>query len=90
MTKENIVNQISTKTGVDRSTALSVVEAFMGSVKDNVGRGERIEIRGFGVFSIVQRKAKIGRNLYSGATVFIPAQPKVKFVPSKFFRIVQE
>ena len=46
-------------------------------------RGERIEIRGFGTFSVTETKARNGRNPRTGQPVKIPAGRRVRFKPSK-------
>jgi nucleoid DNA-binding protein len=51
---------------------------------DCLARGDRLEFRDFGVFEIVERKQKIGRNPKNAAVpIVIPARPAVKFTPGK-------
>ena len=50
MTKADIVNEIAKKTGIDRVTVLTTVEAFMNSVKDSLDREQNVYLRGFGSF----------------------------------------
>lgn len=50
MTKADIVSEISKKTGIDKSTVLTTVEAFMGVVKDSLAGGNNVYLRGFGSF----------------------------------------
>ena len=49
MTKAEIVNEISLKTGADRKGTLQVVEGFMESVKKSLMNGENVYLRGFGL-----------------------------------------
>lgn len=60
MTKAEIVNEISKKTGIDKTTALTSVEAFMEVVKDSLAEGENVYLRGFGSFILknVHRKQR--------------------------------
>lgn len=46
MTKQEIVSEISAKTGIEKTAAMAVVEAFMESVKDALGNGESVYLRG--------------------------------------------
>ena len=58
MTKADIVNEISAKTGIDKTTVLTTVEAFMDSVKESLTKNEEnVYLRGFGSF-ILKRRAK--------------------------------
>lgn len=50
MTKADIVNQISKSTGVDKTSVLSTVEAFMEIVKDSLSKEENVYLRGFGSY----------------------------------------
>ena len=58
MTKAQIVSEISKKTGIDKSTALTAVEAFMEAVKESlIEKEENVYLRGFGSF-ILKKRAK--------------------------------
>ena len=50
MTKADIVNSISQKTGIDKPTVLNIVEAFMTSVKESLANEDNVYLRGFGSF----------------------------------------
>ena len=52
MTKADIVNEITKKTGVDKVTALTTIEAFMDVVKDSLVNDENVYLRGFGSFIV--------------------------------------
>lgn len=61
MTKADIVNSISDKTGIDKTTILNTVEAFMASVKESLAKEENVYLRGFGSFILknVLRKQRV-------------------------------
>ncbi len=63
MTKADIVLKISAETGVDKATALQVVEAFMSTVKDSLANNDEVFLRGFGSFILKTRKQKVARNI---------------------------
>ena len=50
MTKADVINEISDKTGIDRSDVQASVEAFFSIVKSSMADGENIYVRGFGSF----------------------------------------
>src|SRR5450631_3824639 len=60
--KLDIVNAVVTKTNISRTKAEQAVETVFESLKAALGRGQRIELRRFGVFSVKPRKTGIGRN----------------------------
>ncbi|WP_329904782.1 HU family DNA-binding protein [Porphyromonas pogonae] len=85
MTKAEVVNEISKSTGVDKETAMNVVEAFMESVKDSLSRGENVYLRGFGSFIVKERAEKTARNISKQTTIIIPKRRIPAFKPSKMF-----
>lgn len=85
MTKADIVNQISKSTGVDKTTVLSTVEAFMDIVKDSLAKDENVYLRGFGSFIVKKRAEKTARNISKNTTVIIPACNVPAFKPAKDF-----
>ncbi|HNT51523.1 MAG TPA: HU family DNA-binding protein [Cyclobacteriaceae bacterium] len=56
----------------------TVLKAFTATLR----KGEQIDLRGFGTFKVIERKAKKGRNVYTGEAMDIPARKIVKFYPS--------
>ena len=72
-----------TKTGITKSKAEAAVETVFESMKKALATGDRIELRGFGVFNVRPRKTGIGRNPRTGAEVSIPPGKAVRFKPGK-------
>lgn len=61
---------------------------FLDSVTENLLEGNRFEFRGFGVFEVVERKAKIGRNPKSPQTpIHIPERKAIKFSPGRKMKL---
>ena len=85
MTKADIVNEISKKTGVEKTQVLSIVEAFMESVRNSVSSNEDVFLRGFGSFIAKDRAEKIARNITLESKITIPAHKVPAFKPSKSF-----
>ena len=87
MTKAEIVNEISLKTGTDRKEVLQIVEGFMESVKASLINGENVYLRGFGNFILKHRAEKVARNINKNTSVVIPAHDVPHFKPSKDFSL---
>ena len=83
MIKLDIINEVVNRTGVSKSKAELAVEAVFEAMKRALERGERIELRGFGVFNVRPRKTGIGRNPRTGEEVNIPPGKAVRFKPGK-------
>lgn len=74
MTKADIIKRISEEQGIDQKTVALVIEGFMKCVKDALGRGRSVFLRGFGTFSLKKRAAKKAQNIQQHTTIFIPAR----------------
>ena len=85
MTKAELVSKISEKTGVEKLTALTVIESMMNEIKDSISINESIFLRGFGTFKAKKRAKKTGRNIKKNTTIIIPAHHVPAFKPSKVF-----
>jgi DNA-binding protein HU-beta len=85
MTKADIVNEIASKTGIEKMEVQTVVEAFMKSLKQSVTTGENVYLRGFGSFIVKRRAEKTGRNISKNTAVIIPAHNIPAFKPAKTF-----
>ncbi len=85
MTKANIVSEIASKTGLEKSVVMQVVESMMTTIKDSMINGEEVYLRGFGSFVIKHRAPKTARNISQNTTITIPARNIPAFKPSKAF-----
>ena len=85
MTKADIVARIAQQTGVEKAVAMTVVEAFMETVKDSVVAGNEVFLRGFGSFIIKKRAKKVARNISKNTTIVIPAHSVPAFKPAQTF-----
>lgn len=83
MIKLDIVNRVVERTRVSRSKAELAVETVFEAMKRALERGDRIELRGFGVFNVRPRKTGIGRNPRTGQEVNIPPGKAIRFKPGK-------
>jgi len=82
--KVDIINEVHNRVGgLSKTKAEIAVEAVFESMKTALTKGNRIELRGFGVFTVKPRKTGIGRNPRTGAQVDIPPGKAVRFKPGK-------
>lgn len=83
MIKLDIVNNVINRTGLAKSKAERAVEAVFERMKGSLARGERIELRGFGIFTLRPRKTGIGRNPRTKLIVPISPGKAIRFKPGK-------
>ena len=87
MTKADLIQTISTTTGVSRQEVSSIIESLMEEIKNSLSNGENVYFRGFGSFIIKQRAEKTARNISKNTTVIVPAHNIPAFKPSKEFKV---
>ena len=86
MIKQDIVARVSGKMGMTKVRAEAAIDCVIDALKNAMKEGERIELRGFGVFVVKPRKSGIGRNPRTGAEVPIPPGKTVRYKPGKDVR----
>ncbi len=86
MIKADIVNRVVDQTDVPRAKAAEAVDTIIDGLRQALASGHRIELRGFGVFQVKQRKKGIGRNPKTGVEVRIPPGNTIRFKPGKELR----
>ena len=87
MTKSELIDSLAHK--LDRFSHREVDQAvnlILETMMDHLGQGGRIEIRGFGSFSLHKREARIGRNPKTGEKVALPPKQVPHFKPGKALR----
>jgi len=87
VTKRDLVLRISSDTGQVQQDVLEVVQRTLDYIAQALAKGDKVELRNFGVFEVKTRKARIGRNPNVPTTdVPIPERNVVKFKPGKEMR----
>ena len=81
MTKADIIARIAQDTGIEKSVATTVVEAF----RESMIAGNEVFLRGFGSFILKQKAEKKARNFSKNTTIVIPAHHVPAFKPAKTF-----
>jgi DNA-binding protein HU-beta len=87
--KLDIINEVVNRTGITKTKAEMAVETVFDTMKKALSEGDRIELRGFGIFNVRPRKTGIGRNPRTGAEVAIPPGKAVRFKPGKELQTLQ-
>lgn len=85
MIKADIVSKVQKVTGLSRQRAQEVVELTFESLKEVLKQENKVELRGFGIFKVKDRKKGVGRNLKTGELVPIKSGKTVKFKSSSRF-----
>lgn len=87
LTKRDLVISISEETGLIQSKVFEVVQKTLDHIAASLAKGDKVELRNFGVFDVRTRKARVGRNPNKPETdVPIPARATVKFKAGKEMR----
>ena len=86
MIKIDLVNRVAEASDVSRVKAALAVDTIFKALKHALRDGRRIELRGFGVFQIRDRKRGVGRNPKTGVEVAIAPGKTVRFKPGKELR----
>ncbi len=81
MIKVDLVKKVSKLAAITKVKAEVAVDAVFDAMRISMHRGERIELRGFGVFLVKPRKRGIGRNPRTGEEVRIPPGRTIRFRP---------
>jgi nucleoid DNA-binding protein len=87
LTKREIVMKIATDTGLTQAEVFNVVQMTFDAITQTLAKNDRVELRDFGVFEAVVRKARVGRNPNNPEIdVLIPRRAMVKFKAGKTMR----
>ena len=83
MNKTELVAAMAEKTGLSKKDAESALNAFTGVVAEELKKGEKIQLVGFGTFEVSERAARTGRNPQTGEEMTIAASKAPKFKAGK-------
>jgi len=83
MNRADLINHVSTCTGLPKATAAKAVDAIEAKITEALTLREEVAIIGFGTFSTTSRPERMGRNPRTGAEVAVPASRVPKFKPGK-------
>ncbi|MDE6568535.1 MAG: HU family DNA-binding protein [Lachnospiraceae bacterium] len=83
MNKTDLVAAIAEKTDLSKKDSEKALKAFIETVTDELAKGEKIQLVGFGTFEVAQRAARDGRNPLTGEPMKIKASKAPKFKAGK-------
>ena len=82
----NLIEGVAADTGQPKTVVEAVVRGALARIEAAVGKGETVNLVGFGRFEVYQRSARRGRNLRTGESLKIPAARAVRFKTGKRLR----
>lgn len=86
-TKRDLAKRVATDTACRQALAAKMVDSIFGAMRESLMRGDRIEIRGFGVFEVRNTRPKpAARNPRTGDIIQVPARRKTHFKPGKILK----
>jgi DNA-binding protein HU-beta len=83
MTKQQLIEQVVAATGQSKTDVERVYDAIIEKTAGALASGEKVEMRGLGIFESKETKARTGRNPSTGAAIEIAASRKATFRPGK-------
>lgn len=81
--KAELVSEVASKTNVTKKQVAATVDAIFSSIQENLAKGEKVQLIGFGTFEVRHRAARKGRNPQTGDEIQIPASEVPAFKPGK-------
>lgn len=86
MNKAKLIEQMSKTSKLPKATCKKILESFIKSVSQSLKGGKSVVLTGFGTFSVMKRKSRVGINPATGKKMQIPAKKVAKFKPGKALR----
>jgi len=86
MKKADLVENVSSRLGMNKKDVEPILEALIDELKTSVNKGETVYMRGFGTLGPKVRKAKTARNISTGGTLLLPNTVIPFFKPAKEFK----
>lgn len=83
MGKAEIVDAIANEAGLAKKDATAAFDAFINAITGGLKKGERVAVPGLGIFSVTERKARVGVNPQTKAKIKIAASKAAKFKAGK-------
>jgi integration host factor subunit beta len=87
VTKKELIERIAEQSGLKRQDVRRVVQGFLDEIINELGKGNRLEFRDFGVFEIRERAGRVAQNPKTLERVTVPPRKSVRF---KSGRLMQQ
>ncbi len=82
MNKTELINEIAAKAGLNKTDARKALESTLESIEQALANGDKVQLIGFGTFSVVEKEARTGINPRTKEKIQIAARKVVKFKPA--------
>lgn len=82
MNKTDLINEIAAKANLNKTDARKALDATLESIEQALANDDKIQLIGFGTFSVVEKEARTGINPRTKEKIQIPARKVVKFKPA--------
>jgi len=83
MNKQELIKKIASETELTKKACQVTVDKITSTITSCLANGEKVTLVGFGIFQVIAKKARRGRNPQTGKEIQIPAKKVPKFVPGK-------
>jgi len=83
MVKKDMIQAIASECGLRMDQAAKAFETILAAMEEGLVAGERIELRNFGIFKVVERKKSFGRDIKKGTLIPLGPKKRIKFKPGK-------
>lgn len=83
MTKSEFIDMLASRSGMTKAATAEMVQAFTDVVTEELSKGGKVALTGFGTFSVSHRKARTGVNPQTGQPLQIPAANVPKFTAGR-------
>ena len=83
MTKTDLIDAVASKAALPKQKAEEIVNGIFNDITAGLKNGDKVNISGFGTFSVSHRKARTGRNPKTGETIQIASSKAAKFKAGK-------
>jgi len=87
VTKKELVDRVAEQTKSKRVLVKEIVQSFLDEIVNEIGRGNRLEFRDFGVFETRERAARIAQNPKTLERVHVPPKRTVKFKLGRLMKL---
>ena len=83
MTKTDLIAKVAEQTGLTKKDAEMAVTSVLGTITNELAKGEKVSLTGFGTFEVKERAARMGHNPRNGEAMEIPASKAPSFKAGK-------
>ena len=87
ITKKDLIDRIAERSSNKRVVVKRIIQSFLDEIVDELGEGNRLEFRDFGVFECRPQRARIARNPKTSEPVEVPAKKTVKFKVGRMMKM---